>query len=72
LTEFWALTKNNSESVLEFTHIFNKIYHKIPTDFKPSQPAVKVTFAGAFEPDFALLLRERRSATLTGMQDSAI
>jgi hypothetical protein len=31
-----------------------------------------VTFAGAFEPDFALLLRERRYATLTGLQDDAI
>jgi hypothetical protein len=31
-----------------------------------------VTFTGAFEPDFALLLRERRSSTLTRMQDNAI
>jgi hypothetical protein len=72
LTEFGALRKNNSESVLEFTQRFNKLYHKIPAEVKPSQPAAKVTFAGAFEPDFALLLRERRSATLTGMQDDAI
>jgi hypothetical protein len=31
-----------------------------------------VTFAGAFEPDFDLLLREGRSTTLTGMQYDAI
>jgi hypothetical protein len=31
-----------------------------------------VTFAGAFEPDFTLLLREIRSDTLTCMQDYAI
>jgi len=31
-----------------------------------------VTFTGDFEPDFALLLRERRSSTLTGMQDDTI
>jgi hypothetical protein len=31
-----------------------------------------VTFVGDFEPDFALLLRERRPATLTGMQYDAI
>jgi hypothetical protein len=72
LTEFGALRKRNSESVLEFTQRFNKLYHKIPAEVKPSQPAAKVTFAGAFEPDFALLLRERRSATLAGMQDDAI
>jgi hypothetical protein len=72
LTEFGALRKKNSESVLEFTQRFNKLYHKIPAEFKPSQPAAKVTFVGAFEPDFALLLRERRPATLTGMQYDAI
>jgi hypothetical protein len=31
-----------------------------------------VTFAEAFEPNFALLLRERRSADITRMQDDAI
>jgi hypothetical protein len=72
LTEFGALRKKNYESVLEFTQRFNKLYHKIPAEVKPSQPAAKVTFAGAFEPDFALLLRERRSVDLTRMQDDAI
>jgi hypothetical protein len=72
LTEFRALRKNNSESVLEFTQRFNKLYQKIPAEVKQSQPAEKVTFAGAFEPDFALLLREIRSDTLTCMQDYAI
>jgi hypothetical protein len=48
------------------------LYHKIPTEVKPSQPAEKVTFAGDFEPDFPLPLRERRSATLARMQDDAI
>jgi hypothetical protein len=70
--EFGALRKNNSKSVLEFTQRFNKLYQKIPAEVKPSQPAKKVTFAGAFEPDFALLLREIRSDTLTCMQDYAI
>jgi hypothetical protein len=32
----------------------------------------KVTSFGAFEPDFSLLLRERRSVDLTRMQDDAI
>jgi hypothetical protein len=60
LTEFGALRKKNSESVLEFTQRFNKLYNKIPAEVKPSQPAAKVTFVGAFDPDFALLLRERK------------
>jgi hypothetical protein len=72
LREFGALRKTNSESVLEFIQIFNKIYHKIPTEVKPSQPAAKVTFVGAFEPNCTLLLRERRSVDLTRMQDDTI
>jgi hypothetical protein len=66
------LRKKTFESVLEFIQIFNKLYHKIPAEVKPSQPAAKVTFAGAFDSDFTLLLRERRSTTLAGMQDDAI
>jgi ribonuclease HI len=72
LTEFGALKKKNSESVLEFTQRFNKLYNKIPAEVKPSQPAAKVTFVGAFDPDFALLLRERRSLDLSKMQDDAV
>jgi hypothetical protein len=65
LTEFGSLKINKSETVMEFIQMFNKLYNKIPFEVKPSQPAAKVTFAGAFKPDFALLLRERRGATLT-------
>jgi hypothetical protein len=72
LIEFEALRKKNYESVLEFTQRFNKLYNKIPAEVKPCQPTAKVTFARAFEPDFALLLRERRYMTLSGMQDDAI
>jgi hypothetical protein len=72
LTEFGALKKKNSELVLEFTQRFNKLYSKIPAEVKPSQPATKVTFAGAFDPEFDLLLRERRSLDLSKMQDDAV
>jgi hypothetical protein len=57
---------------MEFIQRFNKLYNKIPVEVKPSQPAAKVTFAGAFEPDFTLLLRERRGDTLTQMQDDVV
>jgi hypothetical protein len=72
LTEFGSLRKKNSETVLEFTQRFNKLYNKIPTEVKPSQPIEKVTFIGTFDPDFTLLLRERRSVDLTKMQDDAL
>ena len=57
LTVFGALRKKNSETVNEFAQIFNKIYKKIPIEVKLSQSATKETFTGAFELDFALLLR---------------
>jgi hypothetical protein len=72
LTEFGSLKKKSSETVMEFILRFNKLYNKIPAAVKPSEPSAKVTFAGAFEPDFALLLRERRGATLNRMQDDAV
>jgi len=72
LTEFGSLRKNNLETVMEFIQRFNKLYNKIPAEVKPSQPTTKVTFVGTFEPDFALLLRDRRGATLNRMQDDAI
>ena len=72
LTKFGALRKKNYEAVLDFTQRFNKLYNKILAEVKPSQPATKVTFVGAFDPDFALLLRERRSIDITKMQDDAL
>jgi hypothetical protein len=72
LTKFGYLKKIFLETVMEFIQRFNKLYNKIPVEVKPSQLAAKVTFVGAFEPDFTLLLRERRGATLTRMQYDAI
>jgi len=48
------------------------MYNKIPKDIKPSQNVAKVTFVGAFDPMFSMILRERRLDTLLIMQDDAI
>jgi hypothetical protein len=72
LTELGSLKKTNSETVMEFIQRFNKLYNKIPVKVKPSQPVAKVTVVGDFEPDFTLLLRERRGVTLTRMQDDIV
>jgi hypothetical protein len=66
------LRKKNFELVLEFIHRFKKLYQKIPAKVKTSQRATKVPFARAFDFDFSLLLRERRSTTLSRMQDDVI
>eukprot|EP01018_Ginkgo_biloba_P034759 Gb_09446 [translate_table: standard] len=72
LTEFGALKKKNSESVLDFNKRFNKLYNKIHIDNKPSQAAAKVTYGSAFDLDFAMILRERRPQTLYNMQDDVV
>jgi hypothetical protein len=72
LTEFGALKQKNNESIYDFIKIFNTTYSKIPVDVKLSKPTAKVTFAGAFDPYFSLLLRERRSRNLSDMQEDAI
>jgi hypothetical protein len=72
LTEFGSLKNCFLEIVMEFIQRFNNLYNKILVKVKPSQPATKLTFAGAFKLDFTLLLRERRGATLTRMQDDSV
>jgi hypothetical protein len=72
LTEVGSLKKKGSETVMEFIQRFNKWYNKIPIEVKPSQPTTKLTFIGAFEPNFSLLLRERRGANLTRMEDDVV
>jgi len=49
-----------------------RIYSSIPVDVKPPTRATKLHFGDAFDSDFALLLNERRSTTLTYMVDDAI
>ena len=45
------------------------MYSKIPTEIMPTGTSAMITYANAFEYDFYLLLRERRSASLSLMQD---
>jgi hypothetical protein len=72
LTEFGSLNKKVGESVVEFNKRFNKLYNKIPHDIKPSQVEAKVTYVGAFEVDFSMMLREIRYETLIIMQYDSI
>jgi hypothetical protein len=72
ITEFGALKKEEGESVSDFSKRFNKMYNKIPTEFKPTETSAKITYASAFDPDFCLLLRERRATSLAHMQDASL
>ena len=72
ITDFGALKRNNGESILYFTKIFNKMYGRILDEIKPTEASANITYANAFDADFSLLLRERRSNSLFSMQESSI
>jgi hypothetical protein len=72
MTEFGSLKKQEGESVSDFSKRFNKMYNKIPAEVKLYEASAQIFYAGAFDPDFCLLLRERRATSLAQMQDVAI
>jgi ribonuclease HI/uncharacterized small protein (DUF1192 family) len=72
MTEFGSLKKQEGESVSDFSKRFNKMYNKIPAEIKPSEAAAQISYASAFDPDFCLVLRERRATSLAQMQYAAI
>ena len=48
-----------------------RVYNSIPADIKPLVGAAKLHYVDAFDGDFELLLRERKSTSLPAMfQDS--
>jgi hypothetical protein len=72
ITEFGSLKRKEGESVSDFSKRFNKMYNKIPAEIKPTEASAKITYASAFDPDFCLLLRERRATSLALMQDASL
>jgi hypothetical protein len=67
MTEFGSLKRKEGQSISDFSKRFNKMFNKIPPEIKPSEASAKITYASAFDPDFCLLLRERRATTLAHM-----
>jgi hypothetical protein len=45
------------------------MYSKVPDEIKPSETSTKITFSNDFDVEFSLLLKERRSNTLSLMQE---
>jgi hypothetical protein len=72
ITEFGSLKRKEGESVSDFSKRFNKMYNKIPTEINPTETSAKITYASAFDPEFFLLLRERRATSLAHMQDATL
>jgi hypothetical protein len=72
ITKFGSLKRKEGEFVFDFSKRFNKMYNKIPDEIKPTETSGKITYANSFDPEFFLLLRERRSSSLVHMQDAAL
>jgi hypothetical protein len=72
ITEFGNIRKENGESISNFTKRFNRMYSKIPAEINPLDTSAKITYANSFHSEFCLWLRERRSPTLSLMQDYAL
>jgi hypothetical protein len=72
ITEFGSMKRKEGESVSNVSKIFNKMYNNIPTKIKPIEVSSKITYASSFDPNFYLMLRERRATFLAHMQDAAM
>jgi len=72
LTQYNNLKRDPAETIQELSGRFMRVYGSIPANVKPLVGAAKLHFADAFDNDFALLLIERRSATLTDMIEDAM
>jgi hypothetical protein len=72
MTEFGSLKRKEGDFVSDFSKRFKKMYNRIPADINPSEASAKITYASSFDPDFCLLLSERRATTLAHMQDAAV
>ena len=72
LTAYNHLKRENNESINNFSARFNSIYNSLPVDYKPPEGMAKLHFAEAFDDEFYLFLRERRSPSLERMMLDAI
>ncbi len=72
ITEFRNLKRENGESISDFTKRFNKMYGKILVEIMPTDTSVKITYSTTFDQEFCLILRERRSTTLSLMNYASL
>ena len=72
LSQYNNIRKAGFESVHEFSNRFMRVYNSIPNDIRPSPAGAKVHYVDAFDNDFTLLLRERKSTTLPAMFTDAL
>ena len=67
LSQYNNLKKDNFESVHEFSSRFMRVYNSIPENMKYLVGVSQLHYVDAFESDFSLLLRDRKTANLPDM-----
>jgi len=72
MTEFGSLKRMEGESISDFSKRFNKMYNNISAEIKTLEATAKITYASDFDPNFCLLIRERRATSSTNMQDASL
>jgi hypothetical protein len=72
LNEFISPGKRVDETIDDFNRRFNKLYNRIHVDRNPSHPIAKLTYAGEFDVDISMTLRERRSRAMLVIKDDEI
>ena len=72
LTSYNQLERGINESIKNFSFSFNSIYNSLPANCKPPEGMAELHFVEAFEDEFSLFLRERRSQTLAQMMSDAV
>ena len=72
LEEYDYLKRKPGETVQQFSARFNKVYHAMPIDINPPLGSAHLHFPDAFDPEMAIQLRERNTASLEEMQSIAV
>ena len=63
------MKKQKDETISKFNKRFMKMYNKLWDDIKSPQTEAKASYASSFDPNFALMFRERRSTTLADIHN---
>jgi hypothetical protein len=65
LADFYALRRGEEEVLSVFNRRFYNIYHDMPLEIRPTETVAMVFYVMAQYPDLVLLLRERKSSSLS-------
>ena len=72
VSQFYSMNKGESGSIQEFSYRFMKVYHAIPSQFRPPLRSTQLQYDEAFYSEFTLWLSEIKSASMVDMMNYAI